>query len=347
MAGTVRHRRDGIRARASGHTHWASLLIFCAAAACVIQFYHPPQFAFATPWSRAGVLSSIPDVTPAAYAFGASHEVRVRFALPAARVEIPLEIGGNPAGLSYRWVRLADSVPSGIERPLEGADFIAPAEPGFYHLAVLQGAQQSIVDSLTITVLVPFSAKLGATLNGYKIGTYLAERRSSANAERPDGFVQVSETDVDLPVSTHLRLSDFITHDEQVTWPRYAAVSPLLLDKIELVLTEIADARGAGRDVRMEMDVHSGFRTPLHNRRVPQSASESRHQYGDAADLAIDANGDGRYSAADCKLVAAAVDKVELAHPELVGGLGIYTSRRYSTPYVHIDTRGTLVRWRE
>jgi hypothetical protein len=40
------------------------------------------------------------------------------------------------------------------------------------------------------------------------------------------------------------------------------------------------------------------------------------------------------------------VDLVEARHPELVGGLGIYTSRLYPTPYVHIDTRGERKRWR-
>ena len=30
----------------------------------------------------------------------------------------------------------------------------------------------------------------------------------------------------------------------------------------------------------------------------------------------------------------------------LVGGLGIYTSRRYRTPYLHIDVRGKRSRWR-
>jgi hypothetical protein len=28
-----------------------------------------------------------------------------------------------------------------------------------------------------------------------------------------------------------------------------------------------------------------------------------------------------------------------------VGGLGLYTSRRYRTPYVHIDARGKRSRW--
>ena len=45
-------------------------------------------------------------------------------------------------------------------------------------------------------------------------------------------------------------------------------------------------------------------------------------------------------------LVMLAVERVEERNPDLVGGLGIYTSRRYRTPYVHIDARGKRSRWR-
>ena len=96
----------------------------------------------------------------------------------------------------------------------------------------------------------------------------------------------------------------------------------------------------------MAFDVHSGFRTPAHNAGVWRAAQDSRHEYGDAADLAIDANGDGRITLADQLIVARAVEQVELEHPDLVGGLGLYTSRNYRTPYVHIDTRGKRSRWK-
>jgi uncharacterized protein YcbK (DUF882 family) len=94
------------------------------------------------------------------------------------------------------------------------------------------------------------------------------------------------------------------------------------------------------------LGVNSGFRTPAHNARVPRSARDSRHQYGDAADVVIDADGDGRITKADSRIVASAVDSVEELHPDLVGGMGIYTSSRYRTPYVHIDARGHRSRWR-
>jgi uncharacterized protein YcbK (DUF882 family) len=101
---------------------------------------------------------------------------------------------------------------------------------------------------------------------------------------------------------------------------------------------------GKGDDAPVTLDVHSGFRTPFHNRRVKRAARDSRHQYGDAADIAIDSNGDGRISFADTRLVARAVEAVETAHPDLVGGMGLYN--RGNASYVHIDARGRRARWR-
>jgi uncharacterized protein YcbK (DUF882 family) len=216
-----------------------------------------------------------------------------------------------------------------------------------YHLALLRGGERQVVNEMTVAVLVPFAEKLGSTLNGYKIGTYLAERLDGKH-DAPEGFIEVGPKDVDLQVTTHLRVSDFLTHDGQSSWPRYVALEPKLLDKLELVISQVR--RMQGRDTAdaesVALDVHSGFRTPSHNVGVKRSARDSRHQYGDAADVAIDANFDGRYTAADSRLVALAVEMVEQDHPELRGGMGVYTSRRYSTPYVHIDARGKRARWR-
>jgi hypothetical protein len=62
--------------------------------------------------------------------------------------------------------------------------------------------------------------------------------------------------------------------------------------------------------------------------------------------VVIDADRDGRITLKDSRLIARAVEQVELEHPNLIGGMGLYTSRRYRTPYVHIDARGTRSRWR-
>ena len=123
-------------------------------------------------------------------------------------------------------------------------------------------------------------------------------------------------------------------------------MDPRVFDKLELVLERISHTRGReSGDVPVEFDLHSGFRTPAYNRHVPRAARDSRHQFGDALDVAIDADGNGKINRKDARIVAAAVDSVETEYPELVGGMGVYTSRRYSHPYVHIDVRGRRVRW--
>jgi len=60
--------------------------------------------------------------------------------------------------------------------------------------------------------------------------------------------------------------------------------------------------------------------------------------------VAMDVNGDGKFNAADTRMLGLAVEIVELKHPHLAGGLGMYLRAR--TPYVHIDTRGKKARWR-
>ncbi|HET7459231.1 MAG TPA: D-Ala-D-Ala carboxypeptidase family metallohydrolase [Gemmatimonadaceae bacterium] len=327
----------------------STTMLFTIAALAVLRFYHPPARLLPAPFERVA-RAAAPMAEPSPNAFGRSGEVKVRFALPSEPVEYPLEVAGDPSTLAYQWVRVGQTASATSLRPLTGAAVVAPPSPGFYNLAVVRQsigvapAARSVVQGMTLAVLVPFEAKSGNLLNGYRIGTYIAERTKREH-DRPDGFLEVGADMVDLRLSKHLRLGDFVTHDNQDVWPRYAALNPRLLDKLELVIARIGSWRGDTANVNVGVDVHSGFRTPLYNRTVKRSARDSRHQYGDAADVTIDANGDGRYTLADTKLVVRAVEEIEQEHPDLVGGVGLYTSRRYSTPYVHIDARGTRARW--
>ena len=285
-----------------------------------------------------------PSATPTADAFGRSGEVKVRFSLPGDPIEFPLAIGGNADSLHYQWVTVADSAAVGDPLPLTADRPIAPRLPGFYHIAIVRDSARTIVPEPTLAVMVPFDRKLGNWLNGYRIGTYLSERigKRRGRPEVPVGFVEVRKELLDLPLSKHLKLADFVTHDDQDNvWPKYVALNPRLLDKLELVLSDLG---GAARP-ELAIDGHSGFRSPSHNREVRRAASDSRHQYGDAADVQIDANGDGKITMTDEIRVMLAVDRVERQHPDLAGGLGIYTSRRYRTPYLHIDARGKRKRW--
>ncbi|MEP6492356.1 MAG: hypothetical protein ABJF01_06750 [bacterium] len=323
-----------------------SVFVLAIAALGAIQFSHSVRSAPLAPFAAiTGRLNAGPSLN----AFGPSREVRLRFTLPASDVEFPLEVTGDPTALTYEWVTSRDSSTIEAPRPINGSSFVAPTKPGFYHLAIVRGLERQIIGEPTLAVLVPFEEKVGGKLNGYRIGTYLAERLG--HHDHPEGFLEVGLGDLGLKVSTHLRLGDFITHDSQAdVWPKYVALNPRLLDKLELVLATIgARARVSvsnGAPQEVAFDVHSGFRTPAHNSGVWRAATDSRHQYGDAADLAIDADGDGRVTVKDEMLVVRAVDQVEDQFPDLVGGLGLYTSGYYSTPYVHIDTRGTRSRWK-
>lgn len=326
---------------------WGVIFVAVTAAAAVLRFARPAQSAPTEPFAAlaSGVLSAGPSLD----AFGASRAVRVRFALPGDGVEFPLQVSGDPSALTYEWVSSRDSSTVDVARPVNGSSFVAPSKAGFYRLAIVRGTERQVLAEPTLAVMVPFRDKIGSTLNGYHIGTYLAER--FGHHDHPDGFLEVRMADADLKVSKHLRLGDFITHDAQENvWPKYVALNPRLLDKLELVLAKIgANARvrsADGEQQELAFDVHSGFRTPAHNAGVWRAARDSRHQYGDAADVAIDADGDGRVTLKDEKMVASAVDEVEGEHPDLVGGLGLYTSRHYRTPYVHIDARGKRSRWK-
>ena len=288
----------------------------------------------------------LPLASPSPTAFGPSGEVLLKFAMPGASLEYPLDVHGDPTALDYAWVRVGDTVFTTQPLALAGAQVVAPRDAGFYRLAIVKGDNHRVVTGLTVAVLVPFEAKEGTMLNGYRIGTYLGEKLAGKQ-NPPEGFLEIRPQDVDLAISRHLKVSDFLNHDSQSTWPRYAAVSPRLLDKLELVISELARWHGGtAANVDLALDVKSGFRAPDYNRRIKRAAKDSQHQYGDAADVAIDANGDGRYTAMDSRMVGLAVEIVELKHPHLVGGLGIYTSGHTRTTYVHIDARGKRARWR-
>jgi hypothetical protein len=202
--------------------------------------------------------------------------------------------------------------------------------------------------------LVPFGAKHGAAIEGYRVGFWPAELHAvrSEAYDNPAGFVEVTAENADVPVSQHFTLGDFVAHDG-APFPKYIVLRERLLDKLELVLADL-EVHGVSTQ---HVKVLSGFRTPAYNLALGDAsgrARESRHQYGDAIDMIIDAdgdgrmddlNGDGRSDVGDVRVIESAVNRVELAHPELAGGLGLYREMGPSGPFAHIDVRGTRARW--
>jgi hypothetical protein len=240
------------------------------------------------------------------------------------------------------------------------ARFVLPED--WISLAALPGAQVAsasiqggpIAGTETVFTMRSFGQKVRAWLNGYRLGYWPQEKgRLRSEAYRnPDGFIEVTPENEDTRVSEHFRLRDFVSHGQTEVWPKYVVLREPLLDKLELVIEDLND-----HGVNAEgMRIRSGFRTPAHNQAVrgEGSARDSRHQFGDAADVFVDQvgngkesdlNGDGKVNFADVKLILDAVERVEARYPELVGGTGLYAYYGRSGPFVHIDVRGTRARW--
>jgi hypothetical protein len=225
--------------------------------------------------------------------------------------------------------------------------------------AEVDKALNAIANFAQIT-LTPFSAKQRGRIGTYMVGSWPAERGargpSRAPADRyanPRGFIQVTLENRDTPVSEHFRLRDFLTKNQPNVWPKYLVLELRLIDKLELVLNDLR-SRGIATD---GITVMSGFRTPSYNEGGGNTAGRadlSRHMYGDAADVYIDndrngvmddLNGDGRIDPGDARVMLDAVERVERAHPELIGGAGVYSACCGHGPFIHIDTRGYRARW--
>ena len=204
-----------------------------------------------------------------------------------------------------------------------------------------------------VLALVPFDTKRGARVSGYNIGFWPKERGRVSRYDLPEGFIEVTAENQFTPLSEHFRLADFVTHDQQGVWPKMLVIQPRLIDKLELIAAEL---ERIGKPSTLK--VMSGFRTPQYNARGAcrrcGRAKDSRHMYGDAADILVDGNGDGRMddldgdgrvTVRDARFLAAIADDVEAAHPDLVGGIGIYKATRSHGPFVHVDARGFVARW--
>ena len=256
----------------------------------------------------------------------------------------------------------ADTLPGGavVRYERDGEVEPAPEGAGIWRVVLAVGNAIKPVADFNVIRMLPFNAKKSGKIGLYYVGNWPSERGKvgpkkapGAAYANPSGFIEVTRENKDFRVSEHFRLGDFVTHDQPNVWPKYLVLQPKLLDKLELVL---ADLQSRGIDVS-NVTVMSGFRTPQYNAGGGNTAGRanlSRHMYGDASDIFLDSdrngqmddlNRDGKISIDDSKVISAAVDRVEAAHPELVGGAGVYTAAAGHGPFIHIDTRGYRARW--
>lgn len=294
-------------------------------------------------------------------AHGKSGVLYTMQALPGAELIVPLEWRSSPPEQGwYSWIsasvgaQKAATPVEGASAPLDPKGKVrVPTEPGLYHLMVGAGEESVVLDDLTMVVRVPFARKKGTHLQGYFIGRFPTEGKGRTDRYAPPaGFIEVTRENQNLQLSEHFKLREFLTKDQHNVWPKYVVVEPLLLEKLELVMQELNDMGIPAK----RMHVMSGFRTPQYNARGLRQgrANLSRHQYGDAADVWIDndgdgymddLNGDGKRDTGDARVMLRAVERVTARYPELTGGAGIYKANAAHGPFIHIDVRGTKARW--
>lgn len=248
-----------------------------------------------------------------------------------------------------------------VESPGTSGSDVVPRS-GIFRLVAAIGTALKPVGDFSLIGSVPRSQKRNGKVGLYYVGNWPGEKGGKVNApgkapperyQPPSGFIEVTKANADTRVSEHFRLRDFLTHDQPNVWPKYLVLEMRNVDKLELVLSDLAQQ---GIDVS-GVRVMSGFRTPQYNAGGGDPSGRaglSRHMYGDAADIFIDSNHDGvmddlnhdgKSNIADSRVIQRAVDRVEAAHPELVGGAGVYPAESGHGPFIHIDSRGYRARW--
>jgi hypothetical protein len=224
----------------------------------------------------------------------------------------------------------------------------APSESGIYQLEVLDATNAKIVQ-VSVVVMVPYEKMEAGYLEGYRIDDYPKKPlRGLENYKRPRGFVRITEDNLDQQLSSHFTFRQFLCK-QQSHYPKFIVVSTVTLQMLESFL-DFLNARGHDIDT---FGVISAYRTPYYNRLI-KNVVYSRHIYGDAMDLFIDKdkngrmddlNGDGKFNEED---VAVLYDLAKDFHKEkgaYIGGIGKYLPTSAHIDFIHMDNRGYVARW--
>ena len=151
-------------------------------------------------------------------------------------------------------------------------------------------------------------------------------------------------------LSRHFELRQFLCK-QPGGFPKDVALSEPLILKLERII-EALDR--AGHDVDT-LTIMSGYRTPFYNEGLG-NVHDSQHTAGTAADIFVDEkidgrmddlDGDGVVTRDDAIWLFKLVDRMDRMPAALFpGGLGDYGATAAHGPFVHVDVRGRLARWR-
>lgn len=208
--------------------------------------------------------------------------------------------------------------------------------------------------ALSVFVLEPAANLKDGYLNGFRIGEYPDEPLRGLEVYNPPaGFIAVTQENMNMKVSPHFRLGQFLCKQQADHWPKYVLLEPRLIMKLEALMADV-NAQGIETE---EFFVMSGYRTPWYNAAIGNTTTYSQHVYGGAADVYVDVaprdgdmddlNGDGAVTKTDAVWLYDRAEAVEHSaqHRHLIGGLGIYDRNSVHGPFLHVDSRGYEARW--
>lgn len=262
---------------------------------------------------------------------------------PGEGIDLPLLSG------SLERAAFAEATPVEAAISTDELHLSAPEKPGFYPLSLRLADGESVEIQLFVTV--PASKVRGKSLNGYRLGTPPPGHPRYPELYRaPNGFIEVSEAMLETRLSPHFTLRQFLCKQES-SYPKYVVVTESLLVMLEGLLAAVNE-RGFSIDT---FGVISAYRTPWYNRKIG-NVPNSRHVYGDAMDLFVDADKDGRMDDLnsdgvrdfkDVQLLADIADEFmrQPGNSLIFGGVGRYRKTSRHGGFVHVDTRGYAARW--
>jgi len=295
------------------------------------------------------IIAELPVVASAAVLFGVRYQneiltnrVNALTVLPGKTVAFEV-LDPDPRSNYVAQPTGGQIVPLGTGRWV----WTSPSKPGLYPIQV--GAPDN-GETITLQafVVVPQYRLRGEFLNGYRIGRY--PKKPLPGLSSPAGFIEVTKKNEDVLVSPNFRLKQFLCKQPSCS-RKYLVLNERLPLALEYVLERVKLAGYRATTFQ----VMSGYRTPAYNCSLG-NVRFSQHQWGAAADIFIDENGDGMMDdlngdgvsdIRDAEVLYQLIDDAA-AQPEgqkLIGGIGKYPSTAAHGPFVHVDVRDRKARW--
>ena len=163
----------------------------------------------------------------------------------------------------------------------------APAKSGVYEIKVKHPGGDTLAD-FSAFVMVPAARVRKGVLNNYQIGFY-PETPLKGNPiyVPPKGFIEVTRDNEDAKVSENFRIKQFLTKQKS-GYPKYLVLDERLVYLLEAIGRHL-ESHGWDAD---DIFVMSGYRTPYYNKQLDDT-KYSLHQWGRAADIFLDKDGNG------------------------------------------------------